>query len=74
MCPFLATMYFAGDFHVRFLLSDFPVVILSPTVFSVWFGLVPSIVYLVTTAGVVDKQLDLQSLYLARTETHHCPR
>ena len=50
MSPFLATMSFAGYFHVRFLLSAF-----FPTVF------VPGLIwcnslYLVTTAGLVADQ------------------
>ena len=41
--PFLATMSFAGYFHVRFLLSAFPVFLFQPCSFSVCFVLGPSI-------------------------------
>ena len=48
LCPFLATMSFAGYFLVRFLLSAFPVFFPSERVPGlIWFGSV----YLVTPAG-----------------------
>ena len=59
LSPFLATMSLVGYFHVRFLLSAFPVCLFclfSPTVFVPGLFCFGS-VYLVTTAGFVADQL-----------------
>ena len=64
LCPFLATIFFAGYFLVRFLLSVFPAFFfLSDRVPGlIWFGSA----YLVAAAVVLDYQIRSGSVHSVR--------